>query len=356
MSSLEKDLLVVITSWIAQDVTLYVMSPRFKLMMRSIKMLQDTGRWTGMYKDEFTRVVTGINMTRLQSFVKIIEKADELNYNYPRPAQLDGLPTNDQSVRENKQFAATVVKRMTAFDQKEAARVMRCIGVVPPPPKTVSGPTPPPPAGPPPEVRPSASASSLSSVYGAMPIVTARRYQTQPKAAAPKSTPATSKARGPEIRREPTTDVWFTYERLKTQLMNFGIAEPRMNEYWATLRLPDEAPVVSGDMPSYQLDAALNEVDDTAAIACAVRHISDADEGSRLDLQLNVEAATKRLRIGAKGASPAGGWVVDPAPMQPPLLAPKAPPGQPPLQQQGQPSAAEIPASTALQVLGCAED
>ena len=64
MTSLEKDLLVVVTSWIAQDMTCYVLSSRFKLMMRSIQMLQDTGRWTGMYRDEFTRVVTGIDMKR----------------------------------------------------------------------------------------------------------------------------------------------------------------------------------------------------------------------------------------------------------------------------------------------------
>ena len=123
-----------------------------------------------------------------------------------------------------------------------------------------------------------------------------------------------------------------------------------MNEYWATLRLPDEAAVVSGDMPSYQLDAVLNEIDDTAAIACAVRHISDADEGSRLDLQVNVEAATKRLRIGAKGASPAGGWIVDPAPMQPPL-APEGSTSAAASAAAGSTGAAKIPTPNAIQVL-----
>ena len=74
--------------------------------------------------------------------------------------------------------------------------------------------------------------------------------------------------------------------------MNYGITGPRANEYWDTLRVPGEAPIVSGDMPSFHLDAAGNVVDDTAAIACAVRQISDADEGARLDPQVNVAAAT----------------------------------------------------------------
>ena len=80
--------MVVVTSWIAQDVTYYILSAQFKLMMRSIQMLQDTGRWTGLYKDEFTRVVTGIDIRRLRTFQNIIEKADAFDYNYPRPAQI----------------------------------------------------------------------------------------------------------------------------------------------------------------------------------------------------------------------------------------------------------------------------
>ena len=90
-------------------------------------MLQDTGRCTGLYRDEFARVVTGIDMKRLRTFQKIIDKADTLNYSYPRPAQLGGLRTDDAGMRETKNFAATVVKRQIAFDQKEAERVKRCL-------------------------------------------------------------------------------------------------------------------------------------------------------------------------------------------------------------------------------------
>ena len=161
-------------------------------------MLQDTGRWTGMYRDDFTRVVTGIDIKRLGTFQTIIDKADALDYSYPRPAQLGGLETDDAWIRETMNFAATVVKRQTTFDQKDCERGKRCLGVAPPPPAVMTRLPPPPTDGPPSKAMPSASSSS-STVFGNMLTFTARDRQTQAKATIPKSTPATSKARGPEI-------------------------------------------------------------------------------------------------------------------------------------------------------------
>ena len=115
------------------DITLYVLSAKFKLLMRSIELLQSTGRWTGMYRDEFTRVVTGVDIARLKMFQTIVAKAEALHYNYARPAQLAGF-TDDTVLRRTAKFTAAVVRPQSAFDVNDAERV-RQVGVAPPLPK-----------------------------------------------------------------------------------------------------------------------------------------------------------------------------------------------------------------------------